>query len=59
MRWWLLHIVHNCIAHPMLVVAEAARACGVTRLQLALYRFHDTTIPDGDIKNRLRMLEDT
>lgn len=57
MKWWFLHVVHNCIAHPLLVVAEAAAGTRLSSVQRALYRFHDVTVPEGDVKNRLRLLD--
>lgn len=55
--WWSRHIVHNVVAHPLLVVAELAGTCRVNTVQQLLYSFHDITVPDDDIKNKLMLLE--
>jgi hypothetical protein len=56
MKWWVLHVVHNCIAHPLLVVAEASKSIGFFSLTLLLYRFHDATIAPHDAKNLVKLL---
>jgi hypothetical protein len=53
-KWRLLHLVHNCVAHPLLPAAEALDAFGVHRVANVIFAFHDVTTPDNDTYNRTK-----
>ena len=55
-KWWALCVVHNCVAHPLMVPAEALDRAGLTKMADYIYKFHDVTIPGGDPRNVVRML---
>lgn len=52
-RWWLLCVIHNCVIHPWLPLADAIDAVSriilgrPSRLAGALYTAHDRTAPPG------------
>lgn len=54
--WRLKHLVHNCVAHPLLPIAELLDDTKHYRLADLLFRFHDSTTPDGDNYNKQRYL---
>lgn len=48
-RWWLAVVVHNCVIHPMLPLAEALdlRPSHHAKLLSALiYKIHDKSYPE-------------
>ena len=53
-KWYFIHFVHNCVAHPLLPVAEVLDALGVYRLADVIFAFHDVTTPDNDPYNRVK-----
>lgn len=55
-RWHLLHLVHNCIAHPMLPLAEILEDLKIYAPADAIYKLHDVTSPKDDQFNRTRYL---
>jgi hypothetical protein len=52
--WFATHLVHNCMAHPLLPLAEVLDLIHLPRVACMLYRFHDLTIPRGDVYNKQR-----
>lgn len=44
LKFWALCVAHNCIAHPLLPVAEAAESAGVPKLAQLIYKLHDKTL---------------
>lgn len=53
--WYVLHIFHNCVAHPLLVPAELCDRMGMSKVADVLCALHDVTVPDGDPKNVVRL----
>ena len=52
LRWHLVHLVHNWLAHPLLPVAEILVDC---RMQLpadVIFWIHDATVPRDDERNK-------
>jgi hypothetical protein len=54
--WRLKHLLHNCIAHPLLPLAEILDESRFYRLADVIFKFHDITTPDGDNYNKQRYL---
>jgi len=50
--WWIMSVVHNCIAHPLLVVSRYLEDKGYEKTSFVIDMFHDTTRPDKDPINR-------
>lgn len=46
-RWWLLCVVHNMLAHPLLPLAELALVLGYKRAAGLVFWLHDHTVPEG------------
>lgn len=55
-RWHLKHLVHNCIAHPLLPLAEALEDLRICAPADVIFRFHDMTSPKDDPFNRNKYL---
>ena len=53
LKWWSLLVVHNCIAHPLLVLSEVFMALGFTSVAYNIDLFHDATIPDDFTRKNL------
>jgi hypothetical protein len=53
-RWHLLHLVHNVVAHPLLPLAELFKELRLRAPAHVLYRFHDLTTPPEDAYNKQR-----
>lgn len=47
LRWWGLCLLHNCIVHPLLPIAEVLDSMGSKRAAKAVFDLHDRTVPDG------------
>jgi hypothetical protein len=56
LKWWVKCVVHNCVAHPLMVPAEVLDRVGLPEVADILYKFHDNTIPGDDPRNVVRML---
>jgi hypothetical protein len=68
-RWWFFYVFHNAIAHPCLIIGEIIDTIGFVLIKRRFGRvaafcrgvrsffdaLHDKTIPDGDVKNRIRL----
>lgn len=52
LAWHLTHLVHNCVAHPLLPVAELLIERGCKVLPEMIFRFHDLTAPGDDAYNK-------
>jgi hypothetical protein len=50
--WHLLHAFHNCVAHPLLPLAEVLDDLNMHRCADVLFRLHDVTTPKSDKRNR-------
>ena len=45
--WWIKSIVHNCIIHPVLPLADAMERMGFKRFPQAMFWLHDNILPPG------------
>lgn len=54
--WRLRHLIHNVVAHPLLPLAELFDNGRWFSVADIIYRFHDSTIPEGDAHNQQRYL---
>jgi hypothetical protein len=45
--WWIKCVIHNCVIHPMLPLADALNALGLRALPHAVYWLHDRSAPVG------------
>ena len=54
--WQLNHIVHHCIAHPLLPIAEALDLLRLRKLADVIFTFHDVTMPDVDSVSETKYL---
>lgn len=43
--WWIRCVVHNCIIHPMLPLADALSAAGLHAVPNFVYWLHDSSAP--------------
>lgn len=50
-NWWLGYAVHNCVAHPLLLVAMVLVTCSLSSWARPLFWLHDVTSPEGDPYN--------
>ncbi len=44
--WRLLHAFHNCVAHPLLPLAEMLDDLNMHRCAVVLFKLHDVTNPN-------------
>jgi hypothetical protein len=56
LTWRLKHLIHNCVAHPLLPLAEVLDSAKFYRTSDLFFKFHDITTPDDDPYNRIRYL---
>jgi len=54
--WRLNHVVHNCVAHPLLPFAEVLDSMNLRVMADIIFAFHDITSPDADDRNNVRYL---
>lgn len=54
--WRVKHLIHNCVAHPLLPLAEVLDSTKHYKLADLIFKFHDNTTPDGDTYNKQRFL---
>lgn len=50
LRWWAFVVVHNCLVHPILPVADLFDVAPSRRLRRGaafMFRIHDATAPKG------------
>lgn len=52
--WRVQHIIHNCVAHPLLPLAEHLLVTDRKLLARVIFRFHDLTTPADDPYNKQR-----
>lgn len=45
--WWAKCVVHNCLVHPMLPLADLLDTLGEKRVSKAVFWLHDHTAPTG------------
>lgn len=49
-KWWFLDVIHNCVIHPVLPLADILDAAGSRRLRKVaqlVYQAHDASFPEG------------
>jgi len=45
--WWIMSIVHNCVAHPLLVASRYLDSRGWHKTSFMIDKFHDETRCDN------------
>ncbi len=45
--WWALCVLHNCVVHPWLPLADAMQAFGFKRIPAFVFWLHDHSAPPG------------
>lgn len=55
--WYVKHVVHNCLAHPLLSLAELFVLARFNKLASIFFKFHDATIPSHDAYNVKRFYD--
>ena len=56
LTWRLKHLIHNCVAHPLLPLAEALDSAKLYQVGDLIFKLHDLTAPDDDKKSTVKYL---